>query len=191
MGKKILGILVSVFLLVPALALAQTASTTPAGRMGHRLFGGVHNGATATHTPPRRVYLNANATSTSASMVSGTVAAVSGESITLTGNSGISYTVDATNAKILRKFGAAMAITDIQTGDVLAVSGIVSGSNITAKIIRDNSQQQKNASFSGSVMAVNGNSFTLQTKNRGNQTVNPTAPQSLRKAGKHRSASAM
>jgi len=168
MGKKILGILVSVFLLVPVLAMAQNSGAT-SGR-GYNIKGTVDM-----HTPPIRVGINGFATSTRASLISGTVASVSGNSITLTGSKGVSYTVDATNAKLIRRFGAAMQLSDVQTGDALLVTGVVSGTSVAAKTIRDQSLQAHNGTFIGTVSAVNGTSFTLQSKERGSQTINTTS----------------
>ncbi len=65
----------------------------------------------------------------------GTVTAVSGNTITLTGKDGKSYTIDASGAQI----GKVTTITvgDVQVGDMLNVSGTVSGQNVTAKHIMD------------------------------------------------------
>lgn len=112
----------------------------------------------------------------SGNMVNGTVSSISGNIITLTSTaSSTPFTVDATNAKLLRKFGASMAITDIQIGDTLQVRGTVSGSSVTATTIRDMSLQARNGTFSGTIAAINGTSFTLQSKERGSQTINTTS----------------
>jgi Domain of unknown function (DUF5666) len=176
-GRKFLVILASVFMLVPSLALAQTAALP-----GHRLSLGL----TGTHAAGGMNAFIKHSTNAAASVgtISGTVAsAVSGQSISLTASNGTGYTVDATNAKILRKYGAAMAITDIQIGDSLVVRGTVSGTSVAAITIRDNSQQQANATFSGSVSSVNGASFVLATKNRGNQTINTTSTTIFKESG--------
>ncbi|HVY67811.1 MAG TPA: DUF5666 domain-containing protein [Patescibacteria group bacterium] len=65
----------------------------------------------------------------------GTVAAVSGNTITLTGKDGATYTVDAASAAV--KKIASIAVSDIQPGDTLMVQGQTSGNNITAKNITD------------------------------------------------------
>jgi|GEM_PF-2289633 hypothetical protein len=135
-------------------------------------FGGKNSGKSRQATKVSPAITN----TTSVSTISGTVASpVSGESISLTASNGTGYTVDATNAKILRKYGATMAVTDIQTGDSLSVRGTVSGSTVAAATIRDNSQQQRNATFSGTVSSVDGQSFVLATKQRGSQTFNTTS----------------
>ncbi|MDR3643351.1 MAG: DUF5666 domain-containing protein [Candidatus Doudnabacteria bacterium] len=169
-AKRFLAAVAALSMLTPALVFAQTATTTTTGgRYGYRLS---DSGSAPTGRAGMTPFIkhSVNATTTRASTVSGTVAGVSGESISLTGT-GSSYTVDATHAKIVRKYGAVMAVADIQTGDALSVVGVVTGTNISAKIIRDNSQQQRNATFSGTVSSVNGGSFILETKQRGSQTV--------------------
>lgn len=75
--------------------------------------------------------------------VFGTVSAVSGDIITVTGRQGfastspsITYTVDATNATV-RKDNATSTVSAIAVGDTVAVQGTVSGTNVTATSIRD------------------------------------------------------
>jgi len=104
-----------------------------------------------------------------------TVTSVSGNTINASEKDGTALTVDASSAKIIRKFGATMTVADIQVGDSLQINGSLSGTSLTAKLIRDLSQQQRSATFSGTVSAVNGSSFVLQTKQRGNQTVNTSS----------------
>jgi Domain of unknown function (DUF5666) len=62
----------------------------------------------------------------------------------------------------------------IQNGDTLVVTGLQNGTNFTAQTIRDNSLQARNGTFTGSVTAVNGASFTITSKARGTQTINTT-----------------
>jgi len=138
--------------------------------------------ASSTMTGMMRIKHSANASTTSVSTVTGAVASVSGSTISLTATGG-TYTVDATNAKILRKYGATMTVADMQTGDSLSVVGTVSGTSITAKTIRDNSQQQKNGTFSGTVSSVSGSSFVLASKQRGNQTINTDSTTKFKESG--------
>ena len=152
--------IISAIAIVPTLTLAQSDSGT--------------------------MYANANASTSKherQSTKTGTASSVSGTAITLAGNDGTTYTVDASGAKIVRKFGASMQLADIQNGDTLQVRGTVSGSDIIASLIRDMSEQSKNATFYGSVTAVNGSSFTLQSKDRGSQTVNTTVSTVFKKNG--------
>lgn len=67
--------------------------------------------------------------------VMGTVTAVSGTTITITGKDGTAYTIDASSAQI----GKIETITagDVHVGDTLGVEGTLSGTNVTAKHIMD------------------------------------------------------
>ncbi len=75
--------------------------------------------------------------------VFGQVTAVNGNTITLTGRQGFGanatdsiFTVDATNAKIM-KAGQAGSIASIAVGDNIMAEGTVNGTNVTATNIRD------------------------------------------------------
>lgn len=122
------------------------------------------------------------------SKVSGTVSAInSGTSISIMGmgsNSSTTYTVDLTNAKFVRHFGAKMAITDIQTNDKVTVAGTVSGSTITATTLRDDSLQGYNGNFIGTVSAINGTGFTLMTPKRATQNISTDASTKIELNGK-------
>lgn len=65
----------------------------------------------------------------------GTVTSVSGNTITLTGKDGQTYTVDASDAQIGKV--STITVGDVQVGDMLDVHGDVSGTNVTAKHIMD------------------------------------------------------
>jgi hypothetical protein len=83
--------------------------------------------------------------------VFGKVTAISGDTLTINGRAPGStatttYTVDATNARILMggmygdKMGSstqAMSLSDIKVNDGVLVTGTVTGTNITAKTIVD------------------------------------------------------
>jgi hypothetical protein len=75
--------------------------------------------------------------------VSGTVTAVSGDTITINGRQGfgsttptVSYTIDATNATV-RKGNATTTVSSIAIGDMIAVQGTVTGTNVAATTIFD------------------------------------------------------
>jgi hypothetical protein len=76
-------------------------------------------------------------------IVGGKVTALSGNSITIKNVSNITYTVNATNAKIVKQ-GATSTISNIIVGDNLMVQGPVNGSSITATLIRDQGVDQNN-----------------------------------------------
>ncbi len=162
--KKFLGVFLAGIMLVPALVFAQA---------------GMDNQNQAS---PKTIKSLTRMASVTRLSVTGTVSSISGTTINLTGSS-LSYIVDASSAKIMRKYGSVMQVADIATGDTLQVVGTVSGTNVIAKTIRDSSQQQKNGSFAGSVTAVSSAGFTLQTKNRGSQTINTTGSTVFKKAG--------
>jgi len=127
----------------------------------------------------------------------GTVASISGDTITLTSKlktAATTYTVDATNATVTKGIGksaTAIAVSGILVGDRLVVQGTVSGTNITATAIRDGLGDNRigkkpmirgvmgglNGRFAaGSVTAVNGSTFTVQPKAWGkNATTTPAA----------------
>jgi hypothetical protein len=67
--------------------------------------------------------------------VVGTVTAVSGNTVTLTGNNGTTYTVDASSAQISKV--VTLSVGDIKVGDTVGVQGSVSGTSVTAKHIMD------------------------------------------------------
>jgi len=67
--------------------------------------------------------------------VFGTVASVSGSTITVTGKDGKTYTVDATSAKASKV--ETINVSDIQVGDTVGVDGALSGTSVTATHIMD------------------------------------------------------
>lgn len=67
--------------------------------------------------------------------VSGTVTAVSGNTITITGRDGKSYTVDASTANIEKI--ESIPVSSIQVGDTIGAHGTLNGTNLTANQIMD------------------------------------------------------
>ncbi len=69
--------------------------------------------------------------------VFGSVTAVSGTTITVTDQrTKTSYTIDASNAKIM-KAGAAATVSNIAVGDIVMADGTLSGTTLTAKVVMD------------------------------------------------------
>lgn len=101
----------------------------------------------------------------------GKVTALSGTNITVLGNNGSSYVIDASSAKLVRRYGGTMTVADIQVNDQVFVQGTLVGASIKAKAIENFSLQARNGAFSGTVQSVSGNSFVLKSQNRGMQTV--------------------
>jgi hypothetical protein len=123
--------------------------------------------------------------------VLGTVASVSGNSLTVTskmgpsGGTGTTYTVDATNATVTKN-GASSSVTNIIVGDTVMVQGTVSGTSVTATSIRDGMPQggrgtapniiQGNGQpvIGGTVAAINSSTLTVTNKSNITYTVDAT-----------------
>jgi hypothetical protein len=93
--------------------------------------------------------------------VAGTVALINNTTFTITDKKGAAYTVDASAAKIIVALNSPSTIlTSIQTGDKVFVTGTISGTNIAAKTIRDQSFVGR-IIFNGKVTATNGNLIAI------------------------------
>lgn len=102
--------------------------------------------------------------------VIGTVAAVNGSSITLTGLDGTTYTIDASNAKLAQSASSQLTISNIQVGDKISAAGTVTGTSVVAKMISDSSFMGRNI-FNGTVTAVSGSSATISSMKKTTYTV--------------------
>ncbi len=69
-------------------------------------------------------------------IIGGTVTAVSSTTITITNKSNVTYTIDATTAKITTK-GKIGAIGDIKVGDTILAQGTVNGTSVVAVTVVD------------------------------------------------------
>ncbi len=67
--------------------------------------------------------------------IQGTVTAVNGSSLTVTGQDGKTYTVDGTSAEATKM--QTISVSDITVGDTIGVDGTVSGTSVTATHIMD------------------------------------------------------
>lgn len=137
--------------------------------------------------------------------VFGTVASVSGTSLTVTGKQGfgssttsVTYTVDASNS-VVKKDNATSSVSSIATGDTVMIQGAVSGTNVTATLIRDGAMMGRGMQagtgkrglpgegsstpafegngepvVAGSVSAVSGETITLTNKSNVTYTVDAT-----------------
>ncbi len=115
--------------------------------------------------------------------IEGAVTAIQGTTLTVQAKNGGTYTVDASGAKFVRRFGAAMVIGDIQINDQLHVEGRIDGNTVVAKLVRDESLQARHGEFSGKVTTITGTSFVIQTSGRGTQTIMTTASTTIMKQG--------
>ncbi len=85
-------------------------------------------------------------------VVGGKITSISGNTLTITNNSNVSYTIDVSNAKIFVK-GATSSVSSLQINGEIVVQGTVNGTNITATSIivnqdvKNDKPIQKNEGF--------------------------------------------
>ncbi len=77
-------------------------------------------------------------------IIGGTVTAVNGNTITITNKSNVSYTIDATSAKIT-KSGTTATVANIAVGDSLVAQGTINGNSVTAVNIVDSGAMKGSA----------------------------------------------
>lgn len=119
------------------------------------------------------------------------VTAVSGSVITATttfGTNVMTWTVNTTSAtQFVRKFGGVSSTAEIQVGDFLSFSGMLStsatGLTVDATIVKDWSIQARNDSFKGTISSIDAPnlSFVLASENRGNITIKTSATTQIKK----------
>ncbi|MES2060157.1 MAG: hypothetical protein V4438_03940 [Patescibacteria group bacterium] len=88
-------------------------------------------------------------------IVAGTVTAVGGNTITITNSSNVSFTIDATNAKIAAKGVANATVSNIAVGDHVVAQGTVNGSAVVASSVIDQTKAGDENNGNGD----NGNHF--------------------------------
>ncbi|MFZ1019601.1 MAG: DUF5666 domain-containing protein, partial [Minisyncoccia bacterium] len=133
--------------------------------------------------------------------VFGTVTAINGNSLTVSGKQGFgatatttNYTVDATNATVMKN-NATSSVSAIAVGDTVMVAGTVSGVNVAATMIRDGvmTRGTKNPVGStpmnqispisgngqpvvaGTVSGINGSSLTITNKSNASYTIDTSS----------------
>ena len=101
---------------------------------------GTVNGTNVTAKTIRDGKLNSGAASqiqgNGQPVVAGSVTAISGDTITITNKSNITYTIDATNAKITIR-NQVSSISNVAVGDNLIVQGTVNGNSMVASSVID------------------------------------------------------
>lgn len=111
--------------------------------------------------------------------IKGVLISISGNILTVKKDE-TSYTVTVTNkTELKRKFGATSSLDEFNPNDQLLIignrkknsDGTLSSSEIEASYIRNMSIQRRFAVFNGKVLSISTNSFVIQTKSRGTQTV--------------------
>ena len=126
--------------------------------------------------------------------VAGTITAVNGDTITLTGKDGTTYTVDATSAKISKT--STIDVSGLSVGDTLMVGGTVNGSSVTATNIMDGALpagggmggpggpggKGMGQGVMGTVTTVNGSTLTVTEKSGTVYTVDATSAKVMKGA---------
>jgi hypothetical protein len=96
--------------------------------------------------------------------VEGTVTAVSGSSITVSGKNGATYTVDDSSASVEKYANGASATSNassIAVGDTVMIDGSITTASLTAKSIRDDFPAPTPPAAMGKVTAVSGSTITI------------------------------
>jgi len=105
---------------------------------------------------------------------SGTVIKIYGSGVVFKSTSAATYSADLANAVLTRKNGAAMKLEEILIGDKVNVIGTLWADNsISATSIKDMSLYAHTGTFTGKITGINpaGFSFTLESKQNGDQTI--------------------
>jgi hypothetical protein len=94
-------------------------------------------------------------------VVAGNVTAISGSSLTVTNASNVTYTIDISNATIV-KSGATTTIASVAVGDNVIAQGVVEGASVTASSLIDQGSSNRsngtptNAPSTGSRSGLSG-----------------------------------
>ena len=184
--KKVSTVLALAMVASLATAIPVFAETNPTA---NKIPSGMHN----------RLNKNNKGKPMTKPAVAGTVASVSGNTITVNqrgfgknATTTTAFTVDATNASVL-KGGATSTVSSISVGDMLVVQGTVSGTNVTATNIRDGQirapgdKRGENASstsqivgngqpvVAGTVSSISGSTFTISNKSNVSYTIDASS----------------
>jgi hypothetical protein len=88
-------------------------------------------------------------------VIGGSITAISGDTLTVTNKSNVTYTVDATNATVIVK-NATSSLASVATGDNVIVQGTVNGNSVTASSVIDQGAQASSGSGAGMMHGVGG-----------------------------------
>jgi hypothetical protein len=88
-------------------------------------------------------------------VVGGSVAAISGTTLTVTNTSNVTYTINAASAAVVVK-GTSSTISNVAVGDNVIVQGTVNGNSVTASSIIDQGAKVANASSTNGQPHVGG-----------------------------------
>lgn len=107
--------------------------------------------------------------------IMGTIASISTDLMTVTGDNGKTYTINITeDTKLMRKFGGEAELTEFAVGNEVNVFGKFTDESqltIDARLIRNLSIQKRWGVFFGEVTSMGADSFVIKTIQRGDLTV--------------------
>ena len=115
----------------------------------------------------------------------GTLTSINGSTLALRVSS-VTFTIDASSATFVRRFGGEMMLTDLQVNDELVVHGVwTNGGVLKAEKIQNLSLQARSGTFSGTVTSLSSasSSFVMLTNGRGSQAINLTSSTKITKNG--------
>ncbi len=154
---------------------------------------GIASASTAQTGTTMRTYFGMRGAQMGNQGVTGTVSAVSGTTFTVTDSKNVAYTVDASNAKIMKhsttNTGPVTAtMSDIVVGDTVGVRGTISGTSVVATEVIDGKiglgkGSQKNMGRGGgmgtvgTVTSISGSTITVTGRNGGIYTIDATGAQ--------------
>ncbi|OGN02797.1 MAG: hypothetical protein A2657_01490 [Candidatus Yanofskybacteria bacterium RIFCSPHIGHO2_01_FULL_44_110b] len=107
---------------------------------------------------------------------------------TTLGSVSMTWTVNTdSSTKIVQRSGGKVALSDISAGDVISFRGTLTAASpamtVNAKSLTDHSLETKRGSFLGGVISIGTNNFVLDSKNRGQITVNVGSDTEIKKDG--------
>ena len=101
----------------------------------------------------------------------GKITSISDMNFVMHATDGIDYAVLPADAKFLYQNGAIMNPSILQVNDTIKVRGMLSNISINAVQVYDQSVRLHTASYLGTVQTLGTNSFTMQNKRVGTQTI--------------------
>lgn len=90
-------------------------------------------------------------------VVIGKITSITGSTFSIANNSGVTYTIDATNAKFFVKGAQTATISNLAIDDNVVVQGTVNGSSVVASTVVDQKEKASNSSRSEAQKGENDN----------------------------------
>lgn len=97
-------------------------------------------------------------------IVKGTIVSKTTNGFTVKGRKDVVYTVDTTNATIIKIPNTTITLADLMVGDFVSVLGTKTDVNVSATKVFVVPTNLRKAEAKGTVTAINGNDITMQTK---------------------------